>query len=174
MTNTEGADTTQAAAVAEQGAGVAPEKASSKKDATQKKGAPKGQKGNSKAREAMMADGVITPGKKKKAKIAKVQGDGKINRRAESEATREGSQARKARRRSAGGIEEEHHPGPPAPKRRRDAGRARRGLQLAEPQCPGLPQRDRVEEDGPRHRVLQEQGWRANVPDHEMLVAAGT
>jgi hypothetical protein len=41
MTN---AETNTAATVAEQGAHVAPEKASSKKGATQKKGAPKGQK----------------------------------------------------------------------------------------------------------------------------------
>ena len=41
MTN---AETNTAATVAEQGAHVAPEKASSKKGTTQKKGAPKGQK----------------------------------------------------------------------------------------------------------------------------------
>jgi len=44
MKNNEATDTTHAAAVAEQGAHVAPEKASSKKGASQKKGAPKGQK----------------------------------------------------------------------------------------------------------------------------------
>ena len=44
MKNSEATDTTQAAAVAEQGAHVAPEKAPSKKGASQKKGAPKGQK----------------------------------------------------------------------------------------------------------------------------------
>jgi len=44
MTNTEAITATQTAAVAEQGAQVAPEKASSKKGATQKKAAPKGQK----------------------------------------------------------------------------------------------------------------------------------
>ena len=44
MTNTEASAATQTAAVAEQGAQVAPEKASSKKGATQKKAAPKGQK----------------------------------------------------------------------------------------------------------------------------------
>jgi hypothetical protein len=43
MKNNEATDTTQAAAVAEQGAHVAPEKAPSKKGASQKKGAPKGQ-----------------------------------------------------------------------------------------------------------------------------------
>ena len=44
MKNNEDTDTTQAAAVAEQGAHVASEKDSSKKSASQKKGAPKGQK----------------------------------------------------------------------------------------------------------------------------------
>jgi hypothetical protein len=44
MTNAEATTTENAATVAEQGAHVAPEKASSKKGATQKKGAPKGQK----------------------------------------------------------------------------------------------------------------------------------
>src|ERR1700726_2371923 len=44
MTNAEATITENAASVAEQGAHVAPEKASSKKVATQKKGAPKGKK----------------------------------------------------------------------------------------------------------------------------------
>src|SRR6266849_11177600 len=43
MKNNQATETTQAAAVAEQGAHVAPEKAPSKKGASQKKGAPKGQ-----------------------------------------------------------------------------------------------------------------------------------
>jgi hypothetical protein len=43
-TNMTNAETNTAAAVAEQGAHVAPEKAPSKKGASQKKGAPKGQK----------------------------------------------------------------------------------------------------------------------------------
>ena len=43
MKNSEATDTNQAAAVAEQGAHVAREKAPSKKGASQKKGAPKGQ-----------------------------------------------------------------------------------------------------------------------------------
>jgi len=45
MTNAEATITEAAASVAEQGAHVAPEKASSKKGATQKKGAPKAKKG---------------------------------------------------------------------------------------------------------------------------------
>jgi hypothetical protein len=44
MTNAEATITENAATVAEQGAHVAPEKTSSKKDASQKKGAPLGQK----------------------------------------------------------------------------------------------------------------------------------
>ena len=44
MKNNQATETTQAAAVAEQGAPVAPAKAASKKAATQKKDAPKGQK----------------------------------------------------------------------------------------------------------------------------------
>ncbi|MBZ5729458.1 MAG: DUF3489 domain-containing protein [Acidobacteriia bacterium] len=44
MKNAEATNTTETAAVAEQGAPVAPEKAASKKAASQKKGAPKGQK----------------------------------------------------------------------------------------------------------------------------------
>jgi Protein of unknown function (DUF3489) len=44
MTNVEATTTENATTVAEQGAHVAPEKASSKKGATQKKGAPKGKK----------------------------------------------------------------------------------------------------------------------------------
>ncbi len=43
MKNHEATETTQTAAVAEQGAPVAPAKAASKKAATQKKSAPKGQ-----------------------------------------------------------------------------------------------------------------------------------
>src|ERR1700730_15885569 len=44
MKNNQATETSQAAAVAEQGAHVAPETAPSKKGATQKKGAPKGRK----------------------------------------------------------------------------------------------------------------------------------
>ena len=44
MTNAEATITENATTVAEQGADVAPEKASSKKGTSQKKGAPKGQK----------------------------------------------------------------------------------------------------------------------------------
>jgi len=74
MTNAE-TTTTHAAAVAKQGALIAPEKATSKKNATQKKGAPKGQKAVKKGQEnpvtkAMVAVRVIPPATKKAAKPA--------------------------------------------------------------------------------------------------------
>ena len=62
MTNAEATITENAATVAEQGAHVAPEKASSKKSATQKKGAPNGQKA---------AKGSKTKATPKKAKVGK-------------------------------------------------------------------------------------------------------
>ena len=62
MKNTEATDTTQTAAVAEQGAPVAPQKAASKKDASQKKNAPKANKGAKKAKAA--------PKKQAKEKVA--------------------------------------------------------------------------------------------------------
>jgi hypothetical protein len=62
MTNAEATITENAATVAEQGAHVAPEKTSSKKDATQKKGAPKGQKA---------AKGKAKASRKKEAKAGK-------------------------------------------------------------------------------------------------------
>jgi hypothetical protein len=63
MTNAEASTTETAAAVAEQGATVAPETASSKKGASQKKSAPKGQKA---ARGSKPK-----PAEKKEAKAAK-------------------------------------------------------------------------------------------------------
>ena len=62
MKNHEATETTQPAAVAEQGAPVAPAKAASKKAATQKKGAPKGQE---------TAKGAKATAPKKAAKAAK-------------------------------------------------------------------------------------------------------
>jgi len=60
--NVTNAETNTAATVAEQGAHVAPEKASSKKGASQKKGAPKGQKS---------AKGKAKASRKKEAKAGK-------------------------------------------------------------------------------------------------------
>jgi hypothetical protein len=64
MKNNEATDTTQAAAVAEQDAHVAPERVPSKKGASQKKGAPKGQK---------TAKGAKTKAGKKAAKPARTK-----------------------------------------------------------------------------------------------------
>src|SRR5581483_8888800 len=69
MTN-EAAATTEAATVAEQGANVAPEKASSKKDTSQKKGAPKAARAAKKAPTRKATKGV-KPGSKKTSKAAK-------------------------------------------------------------------------------------------------------
>ena len=66
MTNAEATKTTDTAAVAEQGAQVAPEKATSKKVASQKKGAPKATKGAKKA--AKQAK--VAPKKQAKEKVA--------------------------------------------------------------------------------------------------------
>jgi hypothetical protein len=73
MTNAEATITENAAAVAEQGAHVAPEKASSKKGATQKKGAPKGKKApKGKAKPALQKGAKY--GKKAKTAHAKEAG----------------------------------------------------------------------------------------------------
>src|ERR1017187_7764021 len=77
MKNAE-SNTTETAAVAEQGAPVAPEKASSKKDASQKKGAPKANKRakkaakQSKAAPKKQAKEKVTSKKAAKVKEAKV------------------------------------------------------------------------------------------------------
>ena len=69
MKNAEATTTTETAAVAEQGAQVAPEKAASKKAASQKKGAPKANKGAKKAAKQAKA----APKKQAKEKAAKVK-----------------------------------------------------------------------------------------------------
>ena len=70
MKNAEATNTTETAAVAEQGAQVAPEKAASKKAASQKKGAPKANKGAKKA--AKQAKAAVASKKAAKVKEAKV------------------------------------------------------------------------------------------------------
>src|ERR1035437_6432266 len=65
MKNAEATNTTETAAVAEQGAHVAPEKAVAKKGASQKKGAPKANKGAKKA--AKQAK--VAPKKQAKEKV---------------------------------------------------------------------------------------------------------
>ena len=77
-------EATETAAVAEQGAHVAPEKASSKKDASQKKGAPKGQKtakgGKAKAaapkKEAKVAKKATKPATAKKTSAPRAESKG--------------------------------------------------------------------------------------------------
>src|ERR1700694_3711364 len=70
MTNAEATITENAATVAEQGAHVAPEKASSKKGATQKKGTPKGKK-NAKSKAKALPKKEARAGKKAKPSRAK-------------------------------------------------------------------------------------------------------
>ena len=80
MKNAEATNTAETAAVAEQGAQVAPEKAASKKAASQKKGAPKGQKTaqvakpkkEAKAAPKKQAKAKVTSKKAAKVKEAKV------------------------------------------------------------------------------------------------------
>jgi hypothetical protein len=67
--------TTEAAAVAEQGSHVAPEKATTKKDASRKRGAPKGPRAAKKGQEnpvtkAIVAAKVIPPASKKASNTA--------------------------------------------------------------------------------------------------------
>ena len=69
MKNAEATTTTESAAVAELGAHVAPEKAASKKAASQKKGAPKANKDAKKAAQQAKA----APKKQAKEKVAKVK-----------------------------------------------------------------------------------------------------
>lgn len=69
MKNAEATTTTESAAVAEQGAHVAPEKAASKKAASQKRGAPKATKSAKKAAKQAKA----APKKQAKEKVAKVK-----------------------------------------------------------------------------------------------------
>ena len=72
MKNNEATDTTQTAAVAEQGAHVVPEKVPSKKGASQKKGAPKGQKAVKGAK--------TKPAAKKKAEAKKVSKPARVKK----------------------------------------------------------------------------------------------
>jgi hypothetical protein len=91
MTNE--ATTTEAAAVAEQGGQVAPEKATSTKAASQKKGAPKGQKTAKAAKQASTKKATSKPAAKKQAKPASKKAASKkaAKATAEAKAPREGS-----------------------------------------------------------------------------------
>ena len=70
MKNAETTSTTESAAVAEQGAQVAPEKAVAKKAASQKKGAPKANKGAKKAAKQAAKQAKVAPKKQAKEEVA--------------------------------------------------------------------------------------------------------
>jgi hypothetical protein len=76
MKNNQVTETTQAAAVAEQGAPVAPEKAPSKKGATKKGGAPKGQKTAKRAKSKAAAKKVAKPARSKEASAPRAESKG--------------------------------------------------------------------------------------------------
>ena len=69
MKNAEATNTTETAAVAEQGAHVAPEKAASKRAASQKKGAPKAPKAAKKAAKQAAKQAKVAPTKQAKEKV---------------------------------------------------------------------------------------------------------
>ena len=74
MKNAEATNTTETAAVAEQGAPVAPEKAPSKKAASQKKSTPKAKQGAKKAAKAKAAKKEAKPAAKKAAEASESAG----------------------------------------------------------------------------------------------------
>ena len=80
MKNNQATETAQAAAVAEQGAHVAPEKAPSKKGASQKRGAPKGQKtakgAKAKAAPKKASKKAAKPARKKEASAPRAESKG--------------------------------------------------------------------------------------------------
>ena len=75
MKNNEATDTTQTAAVAERGADVAPETAPLKKGASQKKGAPKGQK-TAKGAKAKAGKKTAKPARTKEARVPRAESKG--------------------------------------------------------------------------------------------------
>jgi hypothetical protein len=76
MTNAEATITENATTVAEQGAHVAPEKTSSKKGATQKKGAPKGQKAKASAKKEAKVGKKAKPAQAKEASTPRAESKG--------------------------------------------------------------------------------------------------
>src|ERR1700683_3606482 len=76
MKNNQATETTQAAAVAEQGAPVAPEKAPSKKGATKKGGAPKGQETAKRAKAKAATKKAAKPARKKEASAPRAESKG--------------------------------------------------------------------------------------------------
>ena len=145
MTNAEATITENAATVAEQGAHVAPEKASSKKGATQKKGAPKGQKA---------AKGKAKASPKKEAKAGK--------KAAKPAHAKEASTPRREQGRKDPGTDRAAQGSQP----RRDP----EGHGLAGPQRPGLPL-DRRQEARPQDRVHEDRGRRSRISDQEVGIS---
>ena len=143
MKNHEATETTQAAAVAEQGAPVAPAKAASKKAATQKKGAPKGQK--------------TAKGAKAKAAAPK-----KAAKAAKKAAKPERKASRPARREQ--GRED---PGHDRPRQGRDPRRDHEGHRLAGPQRQGFHLHRRQEAQH-QHRVLEERSGRPRLQNRQV------
>ena len=139
MKNNEATETTQAAAVAEQGAHVAPEKAPSKKGASQKKGAPKGQK----------------TAKGAKAKAAAEEGSQGRARRPPSPTTQ---RSQRPARREQG----RENPGHDRTRQGRHPRRDHEGHRLAGPQRPGF-HLHRRQEARRQHRVLEERSGRPRL-----------
>jgi hypothetical protein len=132
MTNTEATVATKTAAVAEPGAHVAPEKGAAKRAASQKKAAPKA---NLRRQEGGTRREQPKPVASRRAAKKPVK---PARKKAAPPATE-----------GARGIQESHDPATPAPPQRRNLDGDRRGHKLAEPQHPGLPQRQPAQEDGP-------------------------
>ena len=76
MKNNQATETTQAAAVAELGAPVAPETTPSKKGASQKKGSPKGQKTAKRAKAKAAAKKAAKPARSKEASAPRAESKG--------------------------------------------------------------------------------------------------
>jgi len=139
MTNAEATITENAATVAEQGAHAAPEKASSKKGATQKKGAPKGQKAAKGLAEER------SEGRQEGRKGRSLQGSPRAARR---------EQGRK-------------DPGNDRASQGSEPGRDYESNLLASPQRAGLPL-DRRQEARTKDRVDQDRGGRLRIPGQEV------
>jgi len=142
MTNAEATITENAATVAGQGAHVAPEKAPSKKGATQKKGAPKGQKA---------AKGKAKASRKKEAKAGKKT---KPAQAKEASTPRAESKGRK-------------DPGTDRAAQRGEPDRDYESNCLAGPQRARLPL-DRRQEARSQDRVHEDRGRRSRIPNQEV------
>jgi hypothetical protein len=140
MTNAEATITENAATVAEQGARVAPEQASSKKGATPKRSAPKGQKN---------------------AKGGKAKASPKKRATAANKA--KPAHAKDAARREQG----RKNPGDDRAAQRGDPGRDYENNCLAGTQRPGPPL-DRRQEARSQDRVHEVRGGRSRLPDPEL------